>query len=82
MDRKVENFLVDKYLQLCFWSIDTWEMRNSIVVELPADKTPNGDTQVQFNLDKVRLLVTHETQLAIYDASKYKRTRQVNRVVI
>ncbi|XP_073041642.1 LOW QUALITY PROTEIN: topless-related protein 3-like [Primulina eburnea] len=62
--------------QLCIWSIDSWEKRKLVPIQLPAGKAPNGDTRVQFHLDQVRLLVSHETQLAIYDASKMERTRQ------
>lgn len=66
-------------LQLCVWSIDTWEKRKSIPIQLPAGKAPVGDTRVQFHSDQLRLLVAHETQLAIYDASKMERIRQVKR---
>ncbi|KHN03954.1 Topless-related protein 3 [Glycine soja] len=62
--------------QLCVWSIDTWEKRKSVPIQLPAGKAPVGDTRVQFHLDQIRLLVAHETQLAIYDASKMDRIRQ------
>ncbi|XP_047162512.1 topless-related protein 3-like isoform X1 [Vigna umbellata] len=62
--------------QLCVWSIDTWEKRKSIPIQLPAGKSPVGDTRVQFHSDQLRLLVVHETQLAIYDASKMERIRQ------
>ncbi|XP_058189934.1 topless-related protein 3 isoform X1 [Rhododendron vialii] len=62
--------------QLCIWSIDTWEKRKSVPIQLPAGKAPNGDTRVQFHSDQIRLLVSHETQLAIYDASKMDRIRQ------
>ncbi|KAH9755399.1 Topless-related protein 3 [Citrus sinensis] len=62
--------------QLCVWSIDTWEKRKSVTIHIPAGKTPTGDTRVQFNADQVRMLVVHETQLAIYDASKMERIRQ------
>ncbi|KAI5398604.1 Topless- protein 3 [Lathyrus oleraceus] len=61
---------------LCVWSIDTWEKRKSIPIQLPAGKPPVGDTRVQFHSDQLRLLVVHETQLAIYDASKMERIRQ------
>ncbi|KAG4911286.1 hypothetical protein JHK87_057402 [Glycine soja] len=61
---------------LCVWSIDTWEKRKSIPIQLPAGKSPVGDTRVQFHSDQLRLLVVHETQLAIYDASKMERIRQ------
>ncbi|XP_019441183.1 PREDICTED: topless-related protein 3-like isoform X2 [Lupinus angustifolius] len=62
--------------QLCVWSIDTWEKRKAIPIQLPAGKPPVGDTRVQFHSDQLRLLVVHETQLAIYDASKMDRIRQ------
>ncbi|XP_058077196.1 protein TPR1 isoform X2 [Magnolia sinica] len=62
--------------QLCVWNTDTWEKRRSIAIQLPAGKAPAGDTRVQFHSDQIRLLVFHETQLAIYDASKIERIRQ------
>ncbi|KAA8545214.1 hypothetical protein F0562_019998 [Nyssa sinensis] len=62
--------------QLCIWSIDTWEKRKSVPIQLPAGKAPTGDTRVQFHSDQIRLLVSHETQLAIYDASKMDRVRR------
>ncbi|KAK4491367.1 hypothetical protein RD792_002106 [Penstemon davidsonii] len=62
--------------QVCIWSIDTWEKRKSVPIQLPAGKAPTGDTRVQFHSDQVRLLVAHETQLALYDASKMERIRQ------
>ncbi|KAH7832910.1 hypothetical protein Vadar_001247 [Vaccinium darrowii] len=42
----------------------------------PTGKAPNGDTRVQFQSDQIRLLVSHETQLPIYDASKMDRIHQ------
>ncbi|GMP22206.1 hypothetical protein CsSME_00000326 [Camellia sinensis var. sinensis] len=63
--------------QLCIWSIDTWEKRKSVPIQLPAGKAPNVDTRVLFHSDQIHLLVSHETQLAIYDASKMDRIRQV-----
>ncbi|EEF49925.1 WD-repeat protein, putative [Ricinus communis] len=62
--------------QLCVWSIDTWEKRKSFTIQIPAGKAPTGVTRVQFHSDQTRLLVVHETQLAIYDASKMDRIRQ------
>ncbi|XP_030957790.1 topless-related protein 3 [Quercus lobata] len=62
--------------QLCVWSIDTWEKRKSFTIQIPAGKATVGDTRVQFHSDQTRLLVVHETQLAIYDASKMDRIRQ------
>ncbi|XVF05996.1 hypothetical protein REPUB_Repub06bG0009800 [Reevesia pubescens] len=61
---------------LCVWSIDTWEKRKSVAIQIPAGKAPTGDTRVQFHSDQIRMLVVHETQLAIYDASKMERIRQ------
>lgn len=62
--------------QLCVWSIDTWEKRKSVAIQVPAGKAPVGETRVQFHSDQIRLLVVHETQLAIYDAAKMERIRQ------
>ncbi|KMT14269.1 hypothetical protein BVRB_4g076250 [Beta vulgaris subsp. vulgaris] len=62
--------------QLCVWSIDTWEKRKSVTIQLPAGKPAAGDTRVQFHSDQTRLLVFHDTQLAIYDASKMECIRQ------
>ncbi|KAF8392641.1 hypothetical protein HHK36_022990 [Tetracentron sinense] len=61
---------------LCIWNTDTWEKRKSVTIQLPAGKPPVGDTRVQFHSDQIRLLVFHETQLAIYDAFKMDRIRQ------
>ncbi|XP_031402100.1 topless-related protein 3-like [Punica granatum] len=62
--------------QICVWSIDSWEKRKSVAIQVPSGKAPNGDTRVQFHADQIRLLVVHETQLAIYDAAKMERIRQ------
>ncbi|KAF8015963.1 hypothetical protein BT93_H1495 [Corymbia citriodora subsp. variegata] len=62
--------------QLFLWSIDTWDKRKSVSVQIPSGKAPTGDTRVQFHADQIRLLVVHETQLAIYDASKMDRIWQ------
>lgn len=59
------------------WSFDTWEKRKLVTIQIPAGKAPVGDTRVQFHTDQIRLLVVHESQLAIYDASKMDRIRQV-----
>nr|XP_010938347.1 protein TPR1 isoform X2 [Elaeis guineensis] len=62
--------------QLCVWNTETWEKKKSIAIQLSSGKAPAGDTRVQFNSDQTRLLVVHETQLAIYDASKIERIHQ------
>ncbi|KAF1867505.1 hypothetical protein Lal_00049934 [Lupinus albus] len=56
--------------QLCFWSIDSWDKKKSLPVQLRDGKALVGDTRVQFHSDQVHLLVWHESHLAIYDASK------------
>ncbi|KAI4346275.1 hypothetical protein L6164_013341 [Bauhinia variegata] len=62
--------------QICFWSIDSWDKKKSLSIQMPAGKASVGDTCVQFHSDQVHLLVCHETQLALYDASKMELTRQ------
>ncbi|PKA57711.1 Topless-related protein 2 [Apostasia shenzhenica] len=62
--------------QLFVWNTDSWEKKKSIAMQLPAGRAPSGDTRVQFSSDQSRLLVVHETQLAIYDASKLERVYQ------
>ncbi|KAH7853569.1 hypothetical protein Vadar_004184 [Vaccinium darrowii] len=62
--------------QLCIWSTDTWVKLKSVPIQLPAGKPCDCDTGVQFHSRQIRLLVFHETQLAIYDASKMDRIRQ------
>ncbi|XP_010921588.1 protein TPR1 isoform X1 [Elaeis guineensis] len=62
--------------QLSVWNTETWEKKKSVTIQLPPGKAPAGDTRVQFNSDQSRLLVAHETHLAIYDASKIERVHQ------
>ncbi|KAH9316517.1 hypothetical protein KI387_025144, partial [Taxus chinensis] len=63
--------------QLCLWGIDGWEKRKSKFIQVQAGRSspPVGDTRVQFHNDQIHLLVVHESQLAIYDASKLDRLR-------
>ncbi|KAL5713186.1 Topless-related protein 2 [Ranunculus cassubicifolius] len=56
--------------QLCTWNTDTWEKRKATSIQVSGGKVSTGDTRVQFHSDQIRLLVFHETQLAIYDASE------------
>eukprot|EP01018_Ginkgo_biloba_P028115 Gb_27991 [translate_table: standard] len=74
----VQNILVSSGgdAQLCVWNTDTWERLKSKAIHMPAGKVPTGDTRVQFHSDQIRILVVHETQLAIYNASKLERLRQ------
>ncbi|XP_019175858.1 PREDICTED: protein TPR1-like [Ipomoea nil] len=56
--------------QLCSWNTRIWEKRRSVRIQLPTGEVSSGDTHVMFHADQFHLLVTHETQLAVYDASK------------
>lgn len=62
--------------QLFFWNIDSWDKKKSLSIQMPPGNATVGDTRVQFHIDQVNLLVCHETQLAIYDASKMELIRQ------
>ncbi|CAM6037067.1 unnamed protein product [Sphagnum compactum] len=67
--------------QLCVWGTDGWEKRKTKFVQVQVQpgrvpsSSPVGDTRVQFHNDQFRLLVVHESQLAIYDAAKLERLR-------
>ncbi|CAK9883179.1 unnamed protein product [Sphagnum jensenii] len=62
--------------QLCVWGTDGWEKQKSKFVQVqPGRVSPMGDTRVQFHNDQFRLLVVHESQLAIYDAAELERLR-------
>lgn len=54
---------------MCLWSIDGWEKRKAKFLQAPAGRAAPlvGETKVQFHNDQVHLLVSHESQLAIYD---------------
>ncbi|XP_019155381.1 PREDICTED: uncharacterized protein LOC109152249 [Ipomoea nil] len=63
--------------QLCTWNTNLWKKRRSISIQLPGGEVPSGgETQVMFHADELHLLVTHETQLAIYDAFKMELIHQ------
>nr|GMC64438.1 topless-related protein 4-like isoform X2 [Ipomoea batatas]GMD04069.1 topless-related protein 4-like isoform X2 [Ipomoea batatas]GMD06010.1 topless-related protein 4-like isoform X2 [Ipomoea batatas]GME12064.1 topless-related protein 4-like isoform X2 [Ipomoea batatas] len=65
--------------QLCVWSSDAWEKQTSKYLQLPVGRAaaPLADTRVQFHQDQTQLLVVHETQIAIYEASKLECLKQV-----
>ncbi|XP_059461310.1 protein TOPLESS-RELATED PROTEIN 2-like [Corylus avellana] len=56
--------------QLCVWSIDVWEKKNSRFIQAPAGRQSPllGETKVQFHNDQAHLLVVHESQIAVYDS--------------
>lgn len=64
--------------QICIWSTDTWEKRRSFSLQLPAGELSSGDARVQFYSDQVHFLVSHETQLALYDATNEDCIQQVD----
>ncbi|XP_019155419.1 PREDICTED: TMV resistance protein N-like isoform X2 [Ipomoea nil] len=62
--------------QLCSWSTSLWKKKKSVRIQLPTGEVCSGVTHVMFHVDQLHLLVTHETQLAIYDASKMEHINQ------
>ncbi|CAN8231897.1 unnamed protein product [Cochlearia groenlandica] len=55
--------------QLCFWSVDSWEKKGSLAIQLP-DATSTGEIRIQFHTNQLHLLVYHETEIVIYDCKK------------
>ncbi|XP_057967309.1 protein TOPLESS [Malania oleifera] len=64
--------------QLCVWNSDGWEKQKSRFLQVPSGRTPaaQSDTRVQFHQDQMHFLVVHETQLAIYEATKLECVKQ------
>ncbi|MED6123342.1 RNA polymerase II associated Paf1 complex subunit Tpr1 [Stylosanthes scabra] len=64
--------------QICVWNTDGWEKQKSRFLQLPPGRTPSAqaDTRVQFHQDQIHFLVVHETQLAIYEATKLECLKQ------
>ncbi|KAJ0586758.1 putative transcription factor WD40-like family [Helianthus annuus] len=64
--------------QICVWSSDGWEKQKAKYLQLPPGRTTaaQSDTRVQFHHDQIHFLVVHETQLAIYEASKLDCVKQ------
>lgn len=71
------------FVQLCVWSSDAWEKQTSKYLQLPVGRAaaPLADTRVQFHQDQTQLLVVHETQIAIYEASKLECLKQVCTII-
>lgn len=72
--------LIHVAVQLCVWGTDGWEKRKSKFLQSPASRASSpigGETRVQFHNDQIRLLVVHESQLAVFDAGKLERVRCV-----
>ncbi|XP_039686895.1 topless-related protein 2 [Medicago truncatula] len=66
----------DADAQLFSWCTTTWVKKKQVSIRMPGGgNAPAGDTKVQFRIDQVKLLVCHETQIAIYDASNMELIR-------
>ncbi|CDP19688.1 unnamed protein product [Coffea canephora] len=54
---------------LCIWNIDGWEKKKMKAIQAPPGHTSPliGETKVQFRNDQCHLLVSHESQIAVYD---------------
>ncbi|GFZ11859.1 transducin family protein [Actinidia rufa] len=63
---------------ICVWSSDGWEKQKSRILEIPPGRTrtAQSDTRVQFHQDQTHFLVVHETQLAIFEATKLECVKQ------
>ena len=67
--------------QICTWSIDTWEKKNSFPLQLTTSESCSactGDTRVQFHCDEIQFLVSHGTQLALYDVENVDHVQRVH----
>ena len=67
--------------QICTWSIDTWEKKTSFPLQLTTSESCSactGDTRVQLRCDEIQFLVSHGTQLALYDAANVDRVQRVH----
>ncbi|KAL1802255.1 hypothetical protein ACET3Z_030902 [Daucus carota] len=64
---------------ICIWSTDTWEKKNSFPLQLTTSESCSactGDTRVQLHHDEIQFLVSHGTQLALYDAENVDRVQR------
>ena len=76
----IVTFVPFLLMQICVWNTDGWEKQKSRFLQLPSGRTPpaQSDTRVQFHQDQIQFLVVHETQLAIYEATKLEGLKQVS----
>lgn len=65
--------------QVCVWALEGWEKKTNRFLHIPTGRgsNPHGQTRVQFHQDQIHMLIVHETQLAIYEASKLDCVKQV-----
>lgn len=76
----MDSYLIAMFIvQICVWNTDGWEKQKTRFLQFPPGRTPpaQADTRVQFHQDQFRFLVVHETQLAIYEATKLECLKQV-----
>ncbi|GER44119.1 transducin family protein / WD-40 repeat family protein [Striga asiatica] len=64
--------------QICLWSLDGWEKKANKFLQIPSGRSSNplAQTRVQFHQDQTHVLVVHETQIAVYEASKLECIKQ------
>lgn len=67
--------------EIIVWSLDTWVRQRSTYLQIPNARVRArlSDTEVQFHTDQKHFLAIHETQLALYEASKLIRIKQWTR---
>lgn len=59
--------------------MDTWDKQTSKFLQIPPNRMSGSfaETKVQFHQDQVQFLVVHESQIAIYEATKLDCLKQV-----
>ncbi|XP_058727949.1 protein TPR1-like [Vicia villosa] len=59
------------------WFTGPWFKKKSVILQMPGGGHAHlGETKVQFHIDQTKLLVCHDSQIAIYDASKMELIHQ------
>lgn len=63
--------------------MDAWEKQASKFLQIPTGRVPapNAQTRVQFHHNQIHVLAVHETQIAIYEASKLELLKQVRQFI-
>lgn len=66
--------------QIIAWDYGNWEKKNTTLLQISSDWMPSetSETYVQFYGDEMHFLAVHETQLAVYEATKLERVKQVS----
>ncbi|KAK1358086.1 hypothetical protein POM88_051342 [Heracleum sosnowskyi] len=68
--------------QICVWSMDEWKKQacKSLHISSGREPYPLVQNRVQFDQDQIRSLVIRESLVAIYEAPKLKRIKQLHNV--